>query len=84
MQWAKKQTGFTIVELLIVIVVIAVLAAIVTVAYNAATTVAGMQYWIDDVMLVKGTEPANYADGNSAGWVWSGTANNSTSSGPAL
>ena len=32
--WAK-QKGFTIVELLIVIVVIAVLAAIVIVAYNA-------------------------------------------------
>ncbi len=34
MQWAKKQTGFTIVELLIVIVVIAILAAITIVAYN--------------------------------------------------
>lgn len=38
MQWAplneKKQSGFTIVELLIVIVVIAILAAITVVAYN--------------------------------------------------
>lgn len=33
-QWAKKQTGFTIVELLIVIVVIAILAAITIVAFN--------------------------------------------------
>ena len=32
--WAQKQTGFTIVELLIVIVVIAILAAITIVAYN--------------------------------------------------
>ena len=32
--WARKQTGFTIVELLIVIVVIAILAAITLVAYN--------------------------------------------------
>jgi prepilin-type N-terminal cleavage/methylation domain-containing protein len=32
--WAQKQTGFTIVELLVVIVVIAILAAITIVAYN--------------------------------------------------
>ena len=32
--WARKQKGFTIVELLIVIVVIAILAAISIVAYN--------------------------------------------------
>lgn len=34
MQWARKQTGFTIVELLIVVVVIAILAAITIVAYT--------------------------------------------------
>jgi len=34
MQWAKQKSGFTIVELLIVIVVIAILAAITIVAYN--------------------------------------------------
>lgn len=34
MQWAPKQKGFTIVELLIVVVVIAILAAITIVAYN--------------------------------------------------
>jgi prepilin-type N-terminal cleavage/methylation domain-containing protein len=34
MQWAKNKKGFTIVELLIVIVVIAILAAITIVAYN--------------------------------------------------
>lgn len=33
-RWARRQTGFTIVELLIVIVVIAVLAAITVVAFN--------------------------------------------------
>jgi prepilin-type N-terminal cleavage/methylation domain-containing protein len=34
MQWAKKHQGFTIVELLIVVVVIAILAAITIVSYN--------------------------------------------------
>ena len=34
MKWAQKQTGFTIVELLIVIVVIGILAGITIVAYN--------------------------------------------------
>ncbi|MES2630853.1 MAG: prepilin-type N-terminal cleavage/methylation domain-containing protein [Patescibacteria group bacterium] len=33
-QWARKQSGFTIVELLIVVVVIAILATITIVAYN--------------------------------------------------
>lgn len=35
--WGTKQTGFTIVELLIVIVVIAILAAITIVSYNGVT-----------------------------------------------
>lgn len=34
MKWARKHTGFTIVELLIVIVVIAILATLTIVAYN--------------------------------------------------
>lgn len=38
MQWAQKQKGFTIVELLIVIVVIAILAAITIVSYNGVTS----------------------------------------------
>ena len=34
MQWAQKQKGFTIVELLIVVVVIAILAAITIVGFT--------------------------------------------------
>lgn len=37
MKWVKKQKGFTIVELLIVVVVIAILAAITIVSYNGIT-----------------------------------------------
>lgn len=36
-QWEQKQKGFTIVELLIVVVVIAILAAITIVSYNGIT-----------------------------------------------
>lgn len=36
--WAQTQKGFTIVELLIVVVVIAILAAITIVSYNGITT----------------------------------------------
>lgn len=38
MKWARKNSGFTIVELLIVVVVIAILAAITIVAYNGITS----------------------------------------------
>ncbi len=38
MQWVKNKQGFTIVELLIVVVVIAILAAITIVSYNGIQT----------------------------------------------
>lgn len=39
----------------------------------------------DSFMLVESsTIPANYADGNSSNWIWNGTVNNSTSTGPPL
>ena len=38
----------------------------------------------DSVMLTQGSTLYNYADGSSANWVWNGTANASTSTGPAL
>lgn len=51
---------------------------------SAATTTAGTQFWVDDMMVIKGSTPANYADGNTPGWVWNGTAGNSSSRGPAM
>lgn len=58
----KKQTGFTIVELLIVIVVIAILAAITIVAYNGIQTRAkNTQRQSDVAVIVKALE-MYYAD----------------------
>ena len=38
----------------------------------------------DKAMFIEGSTLYNYADGNTAGWSWSGTQNNSTSSGAGL
>jgi prepilin-type N-terminal cleavage/methylation domain-containing protein len=51
---------------------------------NTATLSAGTQFWLDDIMVTQGTTLYNYADGNTAGWVWNGTAGVSTSTGPAV
>ena len=37
---------------------------------------------IDSVMIVKTTTIAGYADGNTTSWIWNGTANGSSSTGP--
>lgn len=39
---------------------------------------------VDAVIAIKGSPAVDYADGSSATWVWNGTANNSTSTGPIL
>lgn len=39
--------------------------------------------WADEFMLSQSDAPLPYADGNSPNWIWNGTANNSTSTGPA-
>jgi len=38
--------------------------------------------YMTGVILTSGNTSYNYADGNTSGWSWSGTSNNSTSSGP--
>ncbi len=42
----------------------------------------GQDVFIDAFMI--SSTVSNYADGNSPNWVWNGTPNNSTSTGPAL
>lgn len=39
---------------------------------------------IDNLMITQGSSLYNYADGASPGWIWNGTAQNSTSKGLAL
>ncbi len=39
---------------------------------------------VDEVMLTEGSVQYSYADGNTPGWTWSGTANLSSSSGPPV
>ena len=51
--------------------------------YNLSV-VAGDTAWFDEFMITKTSTPQNYADGSSTNWVWDGTANNSTSTGPPL
>jgi len=41
-------------------------------------------YLVTDVMITDGATARNYADGTSTNWVWNGTANASTSTGPPL
>lgn len=58
----KKQTGFTIVELLIVIVVIGILAAITIVAYNGMQTRARYSVMQQDISSINKAIQLYYAD----------------------
>lgn len=49
-----------------------------------ATGAVGETYYVDEVMLTEGSTLYPYADGDTPGWAWDGTAGNSTSRGPAL
>lgn len=46
--------------------------------------VAGDVAWADEFSISKTSQPINYADGDSSNWVWDGTTNASTSTGPSL
>lgn len=70
---SKKQTGFTIVELLIVIVVIGILAAITIVAYNGIQAKAKLSSKLSDVKAMQQklelyrVEYGNYPDTDDTG-----------------
>jgi prepilin-type N-terminal cleavage/methylation domain-containing protein len=54
---------------------------------KVATVSAGTQFWADGLMMVQGTTTYTYADGNTTTpyvWSWTGTTNNSTSTGNAF
>lgn len=65
MQWAQKQKGFTIVELLIVIVVIAILAAITIVAYTGISERARFSAMRSDLAAINKAIQLYYADNGS-------------------
>lgn len=50
--------------------------------YNGATTGGGVVYW-DQVMIADGNFSGGYADGSFTDWIWNGSANNATSTGPS-
>ena len=54
------------------------------IGWEGSQAPAGATLYVDDVMATQGSTLYNYADGSSANWAWDGTANVSTSRGPAL
>lgn len=52
--------------------------------YGSGSVSVGDTIDFDDFMVTEGAAAYNFADGNSPGWIWNGTPNNSTSTGPAL
>ncbi len=64
-KWAHQQTGFTIVELLIVVVVIAILAVITIVSYNGITERAKFSTMRSDLASINKAILLYYADNGS-------------------
>ena len=55
------------------------------VAVNVRTNTAiATTYYVDDAMVVAGSTNYSYGSGDTSGWFWNGTANASSSTGPAV
>lgn len=50
---------------------------------GAGSESTGNVFYVNQTMQTQGSTLHNYADGNTPRWSWTGTINNSTSSGPA-
>lgn len=89
MKRAGKQTGFTIVELLIVVVVIAILAAITIVSYNGISSQARDSQRKNDISVIakalemyyidNGRFPSSAGDSSTINDSWSTTVDSSWS-----
>lgn len=53
-------------------------------ASGSPTAVVGQTVDFDGLMITEGAALVSFADGSSPDWVWTGTVNNSTSTGPGL
>ncbi|MBL8159042.1 prepilin-type N-terminal cleavage/methylation domain-containing protein [Candidatus Saccharibacteria bacterium] len=64
--------------------VIATMESFTFVIYSTSTSWApGDWVEVDGLMVHEGTSLSAYADGNTSGWIWNGTTNLSTATGPA-
>tara|TARA_B100001250_G_C19647116_1_gene720897 strand:- start:146 stop:706 length:561 start_codon:yes stop_codon:yes gene_type:complete len=75
---ARKNSGFTIVELLIVVVVIGILAAIVIVAYNGITVSARDSARVSTIKQIQKAIELYYVDNGTYPQILDGRGNEST------
>ncbi len=56
----------------------------VLIGFGVASTTASQTFYYDSFMVTEGSTVYTYADGASTNWIWMGTPNDSSSTGPAL
>lgn len=74
--WARANLTFTALS--------SAAATLYIVTGSSNTVAAGATFYSDAYMLTQGSTLYNFADGDFPGWVWNGTANASTATGPVL